>query len=460
MIPGGQAVAESGLWWGRQGGPLPFADWRQAPGDYQPPVLFAHYKWLKAIDLREKLDNKEITTEQYNAVIGNNAGNPAPNIKMVIMEGNNHVLTIPGMSQSIRAMKKTDFNLVFTQYADMASALYADILIPQSYIAFEGRNGGCGSYWQLFTNMISLGTHFIYRQKCVEMPGEVRSNDWVWTQIAKRLGLAEQFNPRMAGVYWEDWEEAIERIHQEAYEKWAELPKIKSLKPPGWEEFQRKPVFRFPMEGDPYYSYKYLVLKDENPFKGNASGKIEFYSQTLAKGADYLKTHDVPSGSGKCYGGGNLPPMAQMVKGGRDTFFSSDAKRFPLLMSSPHSYYRVHSWLDNNLLLNDCYRHAVWMNVADAKRRGIKDGALVKVYNDRGEMVLPAYVTSRIVPGEVAVHHGSWYAPGQEKTRKMPDGIDMRGAANLLTHDVDLPETLVGCYPCKGLVEIEMWGEK
>jgi len=211
------------------------------------------------------------------------------------------------------------------------------------------------------------------------------------------------------------------------------------------------------MEGEPYHSYKYLIDKGENPFKGNASGKIEFYSSTLAKGAGYLETHDVPPGSGKCYGGGNLPPMAQMVKGGRDTFFSEDARKFPLLMSSPHSYYRVHSWLDNNRLLNDCYRHAVWMNVADAKARRVKEGDLVRVFNDRGEMVLHAYVTSRIVPGEVAVYHGAWYVPGPEKTDMMPDGIDRRGAPNLLTHDVDLPDTIVGCYPCKGLVEIEKW---
>lgn len=460
FIPGGNAVAESGLWWGRQGGPLPMADWHQKPGSYEPPVLLAHYKWLKAIDLREKLDNGEMTTAQYNNAIGNVAGNPAPNIRMVIMEGNNHVLTIPGMSQSIRAMKKTDFNLVFTQYASMASARDADILLPQSYVAFEGRNGGCGSYWQLFTNMISLGTHFVYRQKCVEMPGEVRSNDWIWTQIAKRLGLAEMFNPRMADVEWKDWDDAVEKIHREAYEKWAELPGIKPLNPPDWDEFQKKPVFRFPMEGEPYYSYKYLIEKGESPFKGNVSGKIEFYSQTLAKGPEFLEKHDVPAGSGKCYGGGNLPPMAQMVKGGHDTFFSKDTMKFPLLMSSPHSYYRVHSWLDNNPLLNDCYRHAVWVNVVDAKKRGIKDGDLARVYNDRGEMVLPAYVTSRIVPGEVAVHHGGWYVPGEEKTPTMPEGIDRRGAVNLLTHDVDLPDTVVGCYPCKGLVDIEKWRGK
>jgi len=458
LIQGGTAAAETGLWWGNSGGPMPVVDWQQKPGNYRAPVLLAHYKWLKAIDLRTKLDSGEISKEQYNNLIGNAADNSAPNIQLVIQESNNHVNSLPGMSDSLRAMKKTFFNLIYAQYTDMPAARYADILLPQMYSAFEGRNGGAGWDWPLFTTTINLGSHFVYRQKCVDPPGEVRPNDWVWTQIAKRLGMAEQFNPRMANIPYEDWDDAIEAIYQEAYETWAASAAIAPLNPPSWKEFQQRPVFRFPMEGAPYHAFKKLVDQGENPFQGSASGKIEFHSKLLAKGADYLRKHEVPPGSGKCYGGGNLPPLAQMTKGGRDGFFSKGAKRYPLLLSSPHSYYRMHSWLDNNpWLKDDCYRHAVWLSVSDAKHRGVRDDDLVRVHNDLGEMVLPTYVTSRIVPGTVAIHHGGWYVPGAEKTALMPDGIDRRGSPNLLIANVDLPDTLVGCFPCKGLVEIEKW---
>lgn len=461
LSPGGTAAAETGLWWGRSGGPLPYVDWQQKPGDYHPPVLMAMYKWLKSIDLRTQLDDGEISKEHYNNLIGNVADNPAPNIQMVIQESNNHVNSLPGMSGSIRAMKKTFFNVICSQYADMPAALYADILLPQIYSAFEGRNGGAGSYWPLFTTSVNLGSHLVYRQKCVDPPGEVKSNDWIWTQVAKRLGIVDKFNPRMANVADKDWDEAIERIYQEAYEQWAASDEIAPLNPPGWEEFQKKPVFRFPMEGEPYHAFKYLVDTGENPFKGTASGKIEFHSKTLANGPDYLGKHEIPPGSGKCYGGGNLPAMAEMTKGGRDAFFSQAAGKYPLLMSSPHTYYRIHSWLDNNpWLKDDCYRHAVWISVADAKRRGVKDNDLVRVHNDVGEMIIPAYVTSKIVPGTVAIHHGGWYVPGEVKTELMPDGIDRRGSPNLLVHNEDLPDTLVGSFPCKGLVQIERWEGK
>ena len=54
-------------------------------------------------------------------------------------------------------------------------------------------------FWTLFTAMYNT-SFFLFRQKCVDPPGEVKPNGWVWMQIAKRLGLAEQFNPRMANV--------------------------------------------------------------------------------------------------------------------------------------------------------------------------------------------------------------------------------------------------------------------
>ena len=46
------------------------------------------------------------------------------------------------------------------------------------------------------------------------------------------------------------------------------------------------------------------------------------------------------------------------------------------------------------------------MNAADARVRGIKDGDLIEVYNDRGKVRMPAYVTSRMMPGVVLIHSG------------------------------------------------------
>jgi anaerobic dimethyl sulfoxide reductase subunit A len=83
----------------------------------------------------------------------------------------------------------------------------------------------------------------MYKQKCVDPPGEVKTQDWIWTQIAKRLGIGEKYNPLFVNLPDEQWEAKIEDLHKEAYEKWAKMKEIVPLNPPSWEEFQKKPVF-------------------------------------------------------------------------------------------------------------------------------------------------------------------------------------------------------------------------
>ena len=473
LTPGGTASAETGCEFGAHESmlPKPTVDWQRAPGTYQSPVLMLHFKWPEAIDLREKLDKGEISKDEYNRIIGNAPGNAPPNIKMLILSSSNPVMTHPDVNTNIRALKKLDFIAVFSYHRDNPSARYADILLPQMHAAFEGRdvpfqNAGSTDLFRKETTNLN-GNLFMYRQKCVEPPGEVKPRGWVWVQIAKKLGIAEQYSPRLANVPDDKWDETIEDLHREAYQKWTLMEEIAPLKPPSWEEFQKKPVFRWQVK-EPYYTYKKAIEHGENPFKGTESGKIEFYSQELAAGSEAkgfnihgkakslgAKTH---AANGR-YGGGNLPPMAQMTMGGRATYYSKDVEKYPLLMSSPHGLYRIHSLLDNQPLLNkDCYRHAVWINVADAKARGIADDDLVRVYNDQAEIIMPAYVTSRVVPGTVDIFHGGWYTPGATKTDLMPEGIDTRGAPNLLTHyDEHLPETILDHQPCKALVEIEKW---
>jgi anaerobic selenocysteine-containing dehydrogenase len=46
------------------------------------------------------------------------------------------------------------------------------------------------------------------------------------------------------------------------------------------------------------------------------------------------------------------------------------------------------------------------MNPGDAGARGISEGARVRVYNDRGELVLPAKLDDSILPGLVVARLG------------------------------------------------------
>jgi anaerobic dimethyl sulfoxide reductase subunit A len=77
------------------------------------------------------------------------------------------------------------------------------------------------------------------------------------------------------------------------------------------------------------------------------------------------------------------------------------------------------------MLRNHVYRHRVWISVADARARGIKDNDPIMVYNDRGKVVMPAYVTPRMMPGVVLLHHGGNYEPDES-------GVDFGAAASNL----------------------------
>ncbi len=47
------------------------------------------------------------------------------------------------------------------------------------------------------------------------------------------------------------------------------------------------------------------------------------------------------------------------------------------------------------------YYWVIRINPDDAKKRGIKEGDIVKAFNDRGEVLLAAQVTGRVPPGVV-----------------------------------------------------------
>jgi anaerobic dimethyl sulfoxide reductase subunit A len=64
--------------------------------------------------------------------------------------------------------------------------------------------------------------------------------------------------------------------------------------------------------------------------------------------------------------------------------------------------------------------------------RGIANGEIVKVFNDRGATILPAIVTKRIKKGVVAILEGAWYNPDE-------NGVDRGGGPNVLTKDVPSP---------------------
>ncbi len=95
------------------------------------------------------------------------------------------------------------------------------------------------------------------------------------------------------------------------------------------------------------------------------------------------------------------------------------------------------------------YYEPLWINPHDAGLRGIVDGDVVKIYNERGAVLVGAWVTERIRPGAVYIDHGARWDP------IVPGELDRGGAINTITPHNITSKNAAGMV-CSGfLVEVE-----
>ncbi len=404
-------------------------------GDYQIPKLFRSHYWAEAILLLDKVRSGELSEKDYMRMVGWRADasylkdyNP----KFLFWGGGNkphatdHVVTACNSSNNqIKALEKMEF-IVSMHSMVNSTARYADIILPAQDWMWEESS---------VTRSAAYGTFecINYCPGVVRPPGEVKPWLWVYVKIAEKLGIdpIKFFSYYTTDANWEnDWE----RYQKDVYQSVVEYYKKRDIDVPSWEEFTRgKFINCDELEERPFTGWDEQI-KAGKPFKTD-SGKIELYSSYIDNEAnrgkgehyDYLGRviDNLPADWG------TMTPSTTytaMPRGMDDPL----TIKYPLFLLTSHSRYRVHylfwehSWLRNHI-----YLHRVWINAADARARGIKDNDMVMVYNDRGKVVMPAYVTQRMMPGTVLLHAGG-------KAVIDDSGIDFGGSpSTLLGGDFD-----------------------
>ncbi|MAJ61551.1 MAG: hypothetical protein CBC48_17330 [bacterium TMED88] len=84
-------------------------------------------------------------------------------------------------------------------------------------------------------------------------------------------------------------------------------------------------------------------------------------------------------------------------------------ERFPLVLLSSHSRYRIHSTFANlETIKKREPEPVVRIHAADARRRDIEDGSLVAIFNDRGRVKLRCKVDDAMREGCVLISEGHW----------------------------------------------------
>jgi biotin/methionine sulfoxide reductase len=126
------------------------------------------------------------------------------------------------------------------------------------------------------------------------------------------------------------------------------------------------------------------------------------------------------------------------------------AARYPLHLLSDQPQRRLHSQLDHSPYSQAgkvAGREPVTINARDAAIRGIADGDLVEIWNDRGRCLAGAHVSDGIMPGVARLSTGAWFDPD-------PDGLDRNANPNTLTLDRGASSFSQGCAAQTCLVEI------
>jgi anaerobic dimethyl sulfoxide reductase subunit A len=270
------------------------------------------------------------------------------------------------------------------------SAKFSDIVLPETtgfeadeIITGEGHGEKGNHAWALYNHQV------------IQPLFEDQNSLWIAEQLADRLGLGDDF--RDGHQTAEEW---IQDMIASAQKNYPDFPSLDEFKKVGiYKVSSDKPTIAFAdFRADPV----------ANPLK-TQTGKIEIYSPFLASQNDPKEIPAIPK---------YIPEWEGVSDPLRD--------KYPLLMSTTHWVARSHSTFDNVDYLREAHPQALWINSLDAKERGIQDGDMVKVYNDRGEVHIPAFVTNRIRPGYTNMPQGAWYTPDA-------NGVDDRGCANVLT---------------------------
>ncbi len=237
---------------------------------------------------------------------------------------------------------------------------YADYVLPAT--TFLEHTDIQGAYGHYFVQL---------SQQAIEPPGEARSNVWLFGQLAQYMGFTE--------TCFRDTEEQLIRqalaVGLDGRSKNAEMQHIslEDLREQGHIPlaFHRDP------EAAPFMPFASGML-------ATPSGKIEFYSQTLAQKGD-----------------DPLPAFQPAV----ESRWGEGAKRYPLEFLSRKADNYMNSTfanLDGHRKMEARTSQRLEIHPADANARGIVDGDKLRVWNDRGEIILTALVNGSVPEGVVA----------------------------------------------------------
>ncbi|PSM53148.1 molybdopterin-containing oxidoreductase III, DMSO/TMAO/BSO reductase family, catalytic subunit [Campylobacter blaseri] len=326
------------------------------------------------------------------------------------------------INKTIEAWKKLDTVITAEPYWTSGAKL-SDIVFP---VAIEGERDD-------IDQSNGTGEYIFAIKKAVEPMGESRSDFEICREICKRWGMEEVFTEGKTEMEW------IKEIFKDAMEQ-AKYLGYKDM--PTFEEFWENGYIKFdkPEEEKKYFTRFSNFRKNPRKHRlGTPSGRIEIYSPVIAK-----------MGYDDCYG---HPTWFEPIEwlGNKEM-----TKKYPLALNTPHPRLRLHSQLNNSLVRNYAEvngREPIIISESAAKKRNIKTGDIVRVFNDRGEILCGAMVSDITQDDVVIVCEGAWYDPEIWGKKS----LCQHGCVNVLTKDKGTSKLAQSNIAHTNLVEVEKY---
>jgi len=338
-----------------------------------------------------------------------------PDIKLIYWAGGNPFHHHQDLNRLMIAWRKPD-TIVFHEQFWTPAARMADVVLPATT--------------SLERDDIGYGTRepFIIAMKKAREPiGESKDDYWIFTELAKRLGHGDRYTEGRTPMEW------MRHLYAQSREKSAQA----GVTLPPFEEFWEAGIAEaHSTQSEPVMLAAFRADPEANRLK-TPSGKIEIFSEKIASfGYDDCPGHVTW-----------LEPIEWLG--------SKTAERFPLHMLSDQPADKLHSQLDHSPHSRSTKvkgRQPITLHPDDARARGIADGDLLRVFNDRGACLAAARLSDRIRRGVVRLSTGAWFDPADRGSNRP---LEKHGNPNALTLDIGASKLSQGCIAQTCLVEIE-----
>ena len=338
-----------------------------------------------------------------------------PDIDLVYWCGGNPFHHHQDLNRLIRAWRRPSTIVVHDPWWT-ATARHADIVLP-STTTLERDDIGA-----------SARDRFIIAMKHAIAPvGDARDDFAIFSDLADRFGTRESFTEGRTTIQWlrHIYEAAREHANRHVAE-W-----------PAFDEFWSRGYLEIPEASTPHILFEEFRMNlDANPLP-TPSGRIEIFSEKIAS----YHYDDCPG----------HPTWLEPAE-----WLGSDAARkFPLHLLTTQPSTRLHGQMDMASVSQKSKvagREPMRMNRNDAAARGIRDGDIVRVFNDRGAILAGAVLTDDIRPGVIQISTGAWYDPLEPGTIGT---LDKHGNPNVLTLDKGTSRLAQGPSAQTTLVQVE-----